>query len=181
MRPKRNNSWAPHAWPAMQKHGFVASLRNRSRGFTLLELMIVISIMMILMAVAVPLYQQHVIQAREAVLRQNLFQLDSLIEQYRLDKGQSPQSLDDLVTAGYLPKLPVDPMTLKADWTTDPEDLKVSGYIDKIPDDPMTHEPNWEVVQDEVLLSTDQQEPGVTDVHSASSNTASDGTAYNTW
>src|SRR5579864_4321958 len=55
-------------------------------GFTVLELMIVISIMMILMAVAVPLYQQHVIQAREAVLRQNLFQLDSLIEQYRLDK-----------------------------------------------------------------------------------------------
>src|SRR5215467_16103010 len=64
------------------------------KGFTLLELMIVISVMMILMAVAVPLYQHHVIQAREAVLKQNLYQLDSLIEQYRMDKGQSPQTLD---------------------------------------------------------------------------------------
>ncbi len=154
MGPKRNNSWAPHAWPAMQKPGFFTSLRNRSRGFTLLELMIVISIMMILMAVAVPLYQQHVIQAREAVLRQNLFQLDSLIEQYRLDKGQSPQSLDDLVTAGYLPKLPVDPMTLKADWTTDPED------------------PNNAV---------DPQQTGIARAHSSSAGTALNGEAYSTW
>ena len=154
MGTKRNNSWAPHAWPAMQKPGFFTSLRNRSRGFTLLELMIVISIMMILMAVAVPLYQQHVIQAREAVLRQNLFQLDSLIEQYRLDKGQSPQSLDDLVTAGYLPKLPVDPMTLKADWTTDPED------------------PNNAV---------DPQQTGIARAHSSSAGTALNGEAYSTW
>ena len=123
-------------------------------GFTLLELMIVISIMMILMAVAVPLYQQHVIQAREAVLRQNLFQLDSLIEQYRLDKGQSPQSLDDLVTAGYLPKLPVDPMTLKADWATDPED------------------PNNAV---------DPQQTGIARAHSSSAGTALNGEAYSTW
>jgi len=123
-------------------------------GFTLLELMIVISIMMILMAVAVPLYQQHVIQAREAVLRQNLFQLDSLIEQYRLDKGQSPQSLDDLVTAGYLPKLPADPMTGKADWTTDPED------------------PNNAV---------DPQQTGIARVHSSSAGTALNGEAYSTW
>ena len=154
MGTKRNNSWAPNAWPAMQKPGFFTSLRNRSRGFTLLELMIVISIMMILMAVAVPLYQQHVIQAREAVLRQNLFQLDSLIEQYRLDKGQSPQSLDDLVTAGYLPKLPVDPMTLKADWTTDPED------------------PNNAV---------DPQQTGIARAHSSSAGTALNGEAYSTW
>jgi general secretion pathway protein G len=154
MRLKGNNSWAPHSWPAMRKHGFFASLRNRSRGFTLLELMIVISIMMILMAVAVPLYQQHVIQAREAVLRQNLFQLDSLIEQYRLDKGQSPQSLDDLVTAGYLPKLPVDPMTLKADWATDPED------------------PNNAV---------DPQQTGIARAHSSSAGTALNGEAYSTW
>src|ERR1700761_2165044 len=78
-------------------------------GFTLLELIIVISIMMILMAIALPLYQHHVIQAREAVLKQNLETLRKVLEQYRLDKGQSPQSLDDLVTAGYLPKIPVDP------------------------------------------------------------------------
>ncbi len=123
-------------------------------GFTLLELMIVISIMMILMAVAVPLYQQHVIQAREAVLKQNLYQLDSLIEQYRLDKGQSPQALDDLVTAGYLPKLPIDPMTGKADWTTDPEDPQ---------------------------NAVDPNQPGISRAHSASSGTALNGEAYSSW
>src|SRR5262249_59033569 len=86
----------------------VENRRSRLRlykGFTLLELMIVISVMMILMAVAVPLYQHHVIQAREAVLKQNLETLRKVLEQYRFDKGQSPQSLDALVTAGYLPKL----------------------------------------------------------------------------
>lgn len=128
--------------------------RRRSRGWTILELMIVISIMMILMAIAIPLYQQHVIQAREAVLKHNLFQLDSLIEQYRIDKQQSPQSLDDLVTAGYLPKLPVDPMTGKADWTTDPEDPE---------------------------NAVDPQQPGIARAHSASTGTAINGEAYSTW
>ncbi len=124
------------------------------RGFTLLELMIVISIMMILMAVAVPLYQQHVIQAREAVLKQNLDTINRVIEAYRLDKGQSPQTLDDVVTAGYLPKLPVDPMTGKADWTTDQEDLQ---------------------------NAVDPQQPGIARAHSASTGTALNGEAYSTW
>lgn len=123
-------------------------------GFTLLELMIVISMMMILLAIAVPLYQQHVIQAREAVLRDTVFQLDSLIQQYTLDKKQSPQTLDDLVTAGYLAKLPSDPMTGKADWTTDPEDA---------------------------TNAADPQQPGISRAHSASSGTALDGTAYSSW
>src|SRR5215475_3748253 len=124
------------------------------KGFTLLELMIVISVMMILMAVAVPLYQHHVIQAREAVLKQNLETLRKVLEQYRLDKGQSPQSLDDLVTAGYLPKLPVDPMTNKADWATEPEDTGEA---------------------------VDPQQTGIGKVHSASNATALSGEAYNTW
>ena len=124
------------------------------RGFTLLELMIVISVMLILMAVAVPMYQHHVVQAREAVLKQNLFQLDSLIEQYRLDKGQSPQTLDDLVTAGYLPKLPLDPMTNKSDWATDPEDP---------------------------TNAADQQQPGIARAHSSSAGTALNGEAYSSW
>ena len=128
--------------------------RRSSLGFTLLELMIVISIMMILMAVAVPLYQHHVIQAREAVLKQNLYQLDSLIEQYRMDRGQSPQTLDDLVTAGYLTKLPIDPMTEKADWTTDPEDP---------------------------TNAVDPNQLGIARAHSASQVTALNGEAYNTW
>ena len=127
---------------------------SRSRGFTLLELMIVISMIMILVSVAVPIYTQSILQARESVLRQNLATLRSVISQYTLDKQKAPQSLDDLVTANYLRQIPLDPMT---------------------------RQPNWEVVQEDVLMAVDQQDPGIIDVHSASSATASDGTAYSTW
>ncbi len=128
--------------------------KRRASGFTLLEMMIVISIMIILISIAIPIYSQSVVRSREAVLRNDLFELRSLISQYTLDKQKAPQSLDDLVTAGY---------------------LKV------IPKDPMTNEANWEVVQEEVLLSVDQQDPGINDVKSASTNTGTDGTTYNTW
>ena len=124
------------------------------RGFTLLELMIVISIILILMAVAVPVYNQSIVRSREAVLRQDLFTLRSVISQYTLDKQKAPQGLDDVVQAGYLRQLPVDPMTGQS---------------------------NWEVVQEDVLLAVDQQDPGISDVHSASNATASDGTAYSSW
>src|SRR5271169_3274001 len=128
--------------------------RLRSRGFTLLELMIVISIIMILMAVAVPVYNQSIVQARESVLRSNLATLRSVISQYTLDKQKAPQSLDDIVTAGYLRQIPLDPMT---------------------------KEPNWEPKEEDVLMAVDQQDPGIDDVHSSSSGIASDGTAYSTW
>ena len=128
--------------------------RNHALGFTLLEMMIVISIIIILMAVAIPNYNRTVIQSRESVLRSNLSTLRSVISQYTLDKQKAPQSLDDLIQAGYLRQIPVDPMT---------------------------KETNWEVVQEDVMMAVDQQEPGITDVHSASSGVATDGTAYSTW
>jgi len=144
--------------PLNAKNSLLALRRLRKervqQGFTLLELMIVISIMMILMAVAVPMYNQAIVQARESVLRSNLATIRSVISQYTLDKQKAPQSLDDLVTGGYLRQIPVDPMTRQT---------------------------NWEVVQEDVLMAVDQQEPGITDVHSASNGTASDGTAYSTW
>ena len=143
---KRYNSSATHASASVRRAGW--------RGFTLLELMIVISIVMILMAVAVPAYQHHVIQAREAVLKENLRELDKVIEQYKLDKGQAPQSLDDLVNAGYFHQLPVDPMTGKSDWVPEQEDT---------------------------TTAVDPQQPGILRVHSASTGTASDGEAYSTW
>ncbi|MFZ0199020.1 MAG: prepilin-type N-terminal cleavage/methylation domain-containing protein [Candidatus Sulfotelmatobacter sp.] len=128
--------------------------KARASGFTLLEMMIVISIMIILISIAIPIYSQSVLRSREAVLRNDLFELRSLISQYTLDKQKAPQSLDDLVAAGYL----------KA-----------------IPKDPMTNEANWEVVQEDVLMAVDQQDPGISDLKSASSAIGTDGTAYNTW
>jgi general secretion pathway protein G len=128
---------------------------GRSFGFTLLEMMIVIIIMGILLSIALPIYSQALVRSREAVLRNDLFELRKLISQYTLDKQKAPQSLDDLVSG---------------------------GYIKAIPKDPMTGEANWEVVQEEVLLTVDQQDPGIDDVHSASTATSSDGSsAYNTW
>jgi general secretion pathway protein G len=123
-------------------------------GFTLLEMMIVIIIMGILLSIALPIYNQSLVRSREAVLRNDLFTLRSLISQYTLDKQKAPQSLDDLVSA---------------------------GYIKIIPKDPMTNEANWEPHQEDTLLSVDQQDPGLDDVHSASNATSSDGTAYSSW
>lgn len=128
---------------------------GRSAGFTLLEMMIVIVIMGILMSIALPIYNQSLVHSREAVLRQDLFTLRSLISQYTLDKQKAPQSLDDLVQGGYLKVLPKDPMT---------------------------NEANWEVVQeDDTIMTPDQQDPGISDVHSASNATGTDGTAYSSW
>jgi general secretion pathway protein G len=130
------------------------SKRHFISGFTLLELIVVLSIIAIMMAVALPIYSRSILHAREKVLRNDLDTLNSLIVEYTLDKQKAPQSLDDLKTAGYLRE---------------------------IPPDPMTREPNWEVEQEEVLLSVDQQDPGIIGVHSASSAIGSNGEAYSTW
>lgn len=133
-------------------------VRRNSRhqhGFTLLELMVVISVIMILLAVAIPNYRASIVSSREAVLRQDLYQLRSLIQQYTMDKQKAPQSLEDLVQAGYLKEIPRDPFTnTSSSWVTDQEDS---------------------------LMSIDQTQPGIIDVHSGATETASDGTAYSSW
>ncbi len=130
-------------------------LKRKHRGFTLIELMVVISIILILISIAVPIYNQSILRAKESVLRQDLFAMRSVIDQYTMDKGKAPQSLDDLVQAGYLKEIPKDPFTNSRD--------------------------TWQTVQEDVLLSVDQNEPGISDVHSGAAGTGSDGTAYSSW
>jgi general secretion pathway protein G len=134
----------------------MTSIRKRQdRGFTLIELMIVISLILILVSISIPVYNQSILRAKESVLKQDLFQMRSLISQYTLDKQKAPTSLDDLVQAGYIKQIPTDPMTgSNSSWTVDQEDS---------------------------LMSVDQQDPGIGDVHSGASQVSSDGTAYSTW
>jgi general secretion pathway protein G len=130
------------------------SFRGRA-GFTLLELMIVITIILILLALGVGRYEQSVLRSREAALKQDLFVMRHAIEQYTLDKQSAPQSLDDLVSAGYLREIPVDPMTRQKDWRVDYEN---------------------------VLLSPEQSGTGITDVHSTSDRVSSfEKTPYSSW
>ena len=126
------------------------------RGFTLIELMIVLTIMLILMSVAIPIYQKSVEHARESALKQDLATLRSAIDQFTLDKDKAPQSLDELVSAGYLRQIPKDPMT--------------------------DSNSTWQPVQDDnAIASPDQETGGIIDVHSGATGVSSEGTAFNTW
>jgi len=131
-----------------------SAIRNsHSKGFTLLELMIVISIIIILVSVALPQYQKTIMHARETILSYDLDTMRKLLDQYAADKGKLPQSLDDLVTAGYMREVPKDPITDNKDWNI------VTG------DDPYSTEGGT----------------GVIDVHSSSSDVSTAGTPYSEW
>lgn len=131
------------------------ALKNQASGFTLIEMIIVVAIMGILISVAVPIYQIHIRRAHEAVLKEDLSTMRNAIDQFTQDKSKAPQDLNDLVTAGYLRAVPKDPFT---DSTT-----------------------SWQTVQEDVQIAIDQTQPGITDVHSGSNSTATDGTAYSSW
>jgi len=128
--------------------------QGRQRGFTLIELIIVCAMISILVGVMIPVYKMHVVHANEAVLKEDLYHMRTAIDQYTQDKGKAPQALDDIVTAGYL---------------------------HSIPKDPFTHATDWQTVQEDVLTSIDQTQPGISDVKSASNLVSTEGTAYSSW
>jgi general secretion pathway protein G len=117
--------------------------------------MIVMVIIGLLAAIAVPMYVQSVRHAREAVLKEDLRTLRAAIDSYTVDKQKAPQALEDLVQAGYLKTMPVDPFTHRSD--------------------------TWVPAQDDTLMSLDQTDSGINDVHSGAPGAASDGTSYSAW
>jgi prepilin-type N-terminal cleavage/methylation domain len=130
-------------------------IQSGRRGFTLIELMIVLAISMILVSIAVPFYQKSILRSKESVLRNNLFTMRTVIDEYTYDKQKAPQSLTDLVSDGYLRAVPVDPIT-GSDQT-------------------------WKTVMEDATSSVNQSEPGIFDVKSGSDKTSLDGTPYADW
>ena len=131
-----------------------ARAMKRLRGFTFVEIMVVVTIMVILISMAIPIYNRSIIRAKESVLKNNLFTLRTVIDNYTYDKQKAPAQLQDLVSEGYLQKLPIDPITGSNQWKTTMEDAS---------------------------QSVSQTEPGIFDVNSMSDKMALDGTAYRDW
>jgi general secretion pathway protein G len=121
------------------------------RGFTFVELMVVITIMVILISLAIPVYQKTIIRSKESVLHNNLFTLRTVIDNYTYDKQKAPQSLQDLVSEGYLREVPLDPMTGSNQWRT---------------------------INEDASQSVNQAEPGIFDVKSTSDKIGLDGIPY---
>ena len=130
-------------------------IRNGKHGYTLVEILIVLTIISILVSVAVPLYQKAILRTRETVLKNNLFSIRTVIDEYTYDKQKAPQTLQDLVTEGYLRQIPEDSMT-KSNQT-------------------------WKVIMEDALTMVSQQEPGIFDVRSGSDKISLEGTPYSEW
>jgi general secretion pathway protein G len=124
------------------------------RGFTFVELMVVITIIVILISLAIPVYQKTIIRSKESVLKNNLFTLRTVIDNYTYDKQKAPQTLQDLVSEGYLREVPLDPMTGSN---------------------------NWRTINEDASQSVNQSEPGIFDVKSTSDKMGLDGTPYAEW
>ena len=129
-------------------------VNRHERGFTIIELLVVLSIIVILSTMGMAQYRSSVIRSREAVLKEDLFRMNDAIDQYYADRGQYPPTIDALVSEGYMRKVPLDPITNQADWQT-------------VPSEPDPNNPT--------------AAPGIYTVKSASDATALDGTKYSDW
>ena len=129
-------------------------IRTGRRGFTLIEMMIVMAIIVILIAIAVPFYQKAITRAKETVLHSNLSAMRSAIDEYSFDKQKAPQSLQDLVKDGYLHDVPTDPITRTSDW---------------------------KIIMEDAGQAVNSSEPGIYDIRSASGKISLDGSRYSDW
>jgi general secretion pathway protein G len=139
-------------------HVIASGKRTRTRGvlgFTFVELMVVVAIIVILITIAIPTYQKSIVRAKESVLKNNLFTLRTVIDNYTYDKQKAPQTLQDLVTEGYLREVPVDPMT--------------------------GSNQTWRTIMEDAGQAVDQDQPGIWDVKSGSDKMGLDGTPYSDW
>ena len=137
-------------------NGDAGARRRRALcGFTLIELMIVMTVITVIISLAVPMYRKAIVRAKESVLRNNLFTMRTLIDEYTFDKQKAPQALEDLVREGYLRQVPLDPIT--------------------------SSNQTWRLVMEDVMSSVNQTEPGIFDVRSGSDQTSLEGTPYSEW
>jgi len=136
-----------------RRRSFAARNSRLAAGFTLIEMVVVVSMVLVLLSIALPMYNQSVLRAKEARFRRNLATINEVIQQYSLDKKKAPQALEDLVQAGYLKAVPAD-ITGANTWQTDPEDPQNAWNPD---------------------------EPGIAGVHSGSNEAGSDGKPYSEW
>ena len=128
---------------------------RRLLGFTFVELMVVIAIIVILISMAIPIYSRSILRAKESVLKNNLFTLRTVIDNYTYDKQKAPQSLQDLVSEGYLREIPMDPVTASNQ--------------------------TWRIIMEDATQSVDKSQPGIFDVRSGSDKMGLDGTPYSDW
>ena len=140
-------------WGAPAKSGSVPLFRRS--GYTLIELIIVMAIISILLATAVPMYQKSLTRTKESLLKNNLFTLRTVIDEYTFDKQKAPQTLQDLVDQGYLRGVPVDPIT--------------------------GNNQTWRVIMEDAISSVDQTQPGIYDVRSGSDLKSLEGNSYSEW
>jgi general secretion pathway protein G len=128
---------------------------RKTEGYTLIELIIVMAIISVLVSIAVPFYQKSLQRTKETLLKNNLFTLRNVIDEYTIDKQKAPQSLEDLVSEGYLRAVPVDPMT--------------------------GSNASWRIIMEDAISMVNQTQPGIFDVRSGSDQKSLEGTPYSEW